>query len=137
MTAVFCVSGILTVLLSSAYLGKEHLVQGEYYAVLLSAVAGMIMMAAAADLMIQAVDAKTKIIPGHGPLATRDDLRAFRDMLADVNDRVSKLVSAGQTLDQVVAAEPTKPYDEKLGKGFLKPADFVRMVYSGKTAKRG
>ena len=51
MTALFCVSGILTVLLSSAYLGKEHLVQGEYYAVLLSAVAGMIMMAAAADLV--------------------------------------------------------------------------------------
>ncbi|HXN50043.1 MAG TPA: MBL fold metallo-hydrolase [Bryobacteraceae bacterium] len=94
-------------------------------------------MVAAADLMIQAVDGKTKIIPGHGPLATRDDLRAFRDMLATVNDRVSKLVTAGQTLDQVVAAEPTKPYDDKFGNGFLKPADFVRMLYSGKTAKRG
>jgi len=94
-------------------------------------------MAAAADLMIQAVDATTKIIPGHGPLATRDDLRAFRDMLAGVSDRVSKLVSAGQTLEQVQAAEPTKPYDDRFGKGFLKPADFVRMVYSGKTAKRG
>jgi len=94
-------------------------------------------MVAAADLMIKAVDRKTKIIPGHGPLARRDDLRAFRDMLAGVNDRVSKLVSAGQTLDQVVAAEPTKPYDDKFDKGFLKPADFVRMLYSGKTAKRG
>jgi len=94
-------------------------------------------MVAAADLMIQAVDAKTKIIPGHGPLATRDDLRAFRDMLAAVNERVSKLVSAGQTLDQVVAAEPTKPYDDKFGTGFLKAADFARMLYSGKTAKRG
>jgi glyoxylase-like metal-dependent hydrolase (beta-lactamase superfamily II) len=93
-------------------------------------------MATAADLMIQAVDAKTKIIPGHGPLATREDLRGFRDMLAAVNDRVSKLVAAGQTLDQVVAAEPTKPYDEKFGKGFLKPADFVRIVYAGKAAKR-
>jgi NADH-quinone oxidoreductase subunit N len=51
MTALFCVSGILTVLLSPAYLRKEQLVQGEYYAVLLSAVAGMIMMAAAADLV--------------------------------------------------------------------------------------
>jgi hypothetical protein len=49
-----------------------------------------------------------------------------------VNDRVSKRVSAGQTLDQVVAAEPTKPYDDKFGAGFLKPADFVRMLYSGK-----
>lgn len=94
-------------------------------------------MAADADLMIQAVDGKTKIIPGHGPMATGDDLRAYRDMLAGVNERVSKLVSAGQTLDQVLAAEPTKPYDEKFGKGFLKPADFVRILYAGKTARRG
>lgn len=94
-------------------------------------------MAADADLMLQAVDGKTKIIPGHGPMAARDDLRAYRDMLAGVNGRVSKLVSAGQTLDQVVAAEPTKPYDEKWGQGFLKPAAFVRILYLGKTAKRG
>ncbi len=94
-------------------------------------------MLADADLMIQAVDGKTKIIPGHGPMATLDDLRTFRDMLAGVNERVSKLVSAGQTLEQVTAAEPTKPYDEKFGKGFLKPADFVHILYAGKTAKRG
>jgi glyoxylase-like metal-dependent hydrolase (beta-lactamase superfamily II) len=94
-------------------------------------------MAGDADLMIQAVDANTKIIPGHGPMATQDDLRGFRDMLVGVNERVSKLVGAGQTLDQVVAAEPTKPYDEKFGKGFLKPAAFVGILYAGKTGKRG
>ncbi len=94
-------------------------------------------MVEAADLMIKAVDGKTRIIPGHGPMATRDDLRPYRDMLAAINDRVSKLVKAGQTLEQVIAAEPTKPYDEKWGKGFLKPADFVRLVYNGKAARRG
>jgi hypothetical protein len=68
-------------------------------------------------------------------MATRDDLRGYRDMLAGVNERVSKLVSAGQTIEQVTAAEPTKPFDEKFGKGFMKPADFVRILYAGKTAK--
>ena len=86
-----------------------------------------------ADRMIEAVDAKTSIIPGHGPMATLVDLRGYRDMLADVNEKVSKLVSAGKTLDETQAAEPTKAYDDKWGKGFLKPADFVRMLHAGKT----
>jgi glyoxylase-like metal-dependent hydrolase (beta-lactamase superfamily II) len=94
-------------------------------------------MVAAADRMIDAVDAKTKIIPGHGPMAVRDDIRAYRSMLAGVNERVSGLVSAGKTLEQTQAAEPTKAWDEKWGKGFLKPSEFVRLVYMGKTGPRG
>ncbi len=90
-------------------------------------------MVTGADRMIEAVDAKTKIIPGHGPMATLEDLRGYRDMLADVNEKVSKLVRSGQTLEQIQAAEPTKAYDDKWGKGFLKPADFVRMLYAGKS----
>ncbi|MCU1273360.1 MAG: fold metallo-hydrolase [Bryobacterales bacterium] len=85
-----------------------------------------------ADRMIEAVDRKTKIIPGHGPMSTYDELRAYRDMLADVNERISKLVRAGKTLEEIQADEPTKPHDEKWAKGFLEPADFVRMLYAGK-----
>ena len=94
-------------------------------------------MIAAADRMIEAVDGKTKIIPGHGPMAVRDDVRAFRSMLAQVNERVSGLIKAGKTIDQVLAAEPTKAWDEKWGKGFLKSSDFVRILYAGKVAARG
>lgn len=90
-------------------------------------------MVADADRMIKAVDGKTKIIPGHGPMATLGDLRAYLAMLGDVNERVSKLVRDGKTLDETQAAQPTGSYDEKWGKGFLKPADFVRMLYAGKT----
>ncbi|MGA2434084.1 MAG: MBL fold metallo-hydrolase [Bryobacteraceae bacterium] len=92
-------------------------------------------MVAGADTMLGRVDTKTKIIPGHGPLASKEDLRNFRAMLADINERVSKLVAEGKTLAQAQAAEPTKRYDEKWGKGFLKPADFVRLLYLGKTAR--
>lgn len=92
-------------------------------------------MVADADLILKAVDAKTKIIPGHGPLATPADLRRTRDAWADINERVSKLVAAGLPLDKVVAAEPTKPYDDTLGNGFMTPANFVRILYLGKTGK--
>jgi len=93
-------------------------------------------MIADADQILKTVDAKTKIIPGHGPMGTRDDLKAFRDMLAAVNEKVSSAMKGGKTLEQLQAAEPTKDYDAKWGNGFLKPADFVRMLHMGKSGKR-
>jgi cyclase len=89
-----------------------------------------------ADRIIEAVDGRTKIIPGHGPMAVRDDVRAFRAMLAGVNEQVTKLISAGKTLEQAQAAEPTKAWDDKWGRGFMKGSDFARMLYAGKTGGR-
>jgi glyoxylase-like metal-dependent hydrolase (beta-lactamase superfamily II) len=93
-------------------------------------------MIADADQILKTVDAKTKIIPGHGPMGTREDLKAFRDMLAAVNEKVSSAMKGGKTLEQLQAAEPTKDYDAKWGNGFLKPADFVRMLHMGKSGKQ-
>jgi cyclase len=92
-------------------------------------------MVADADRVIEAVDAKTRIIPGHGPMANREDLRGYRDMLAGVSERMAALIKAGKTLAQVQAAEPTKPYDAKFGSGFMKGSEFVRILYSGATGK--
>ena len=91
-------------------------------------------MIASADRILGLVDAQTKIIPGHGPLASKADLKAFRDMLAGVNDAVSKLVKDGKTLEQAQAAEPTKPWDAKFGKGVMPPAQFVAVLHGGKSA---
>src|SRR5436190_743117 len=44
-------------------------------------------MASAARLLADVGDANTKIIPGHGPLATKADLKASHDMLATIHDR--------------------------------------------------
>ena len=51
-TMVFCAAGILSFLLSASYIPKEGIAHGEYYALILFAVAGMILMASAADLVI-------------------------------------------------------------------------------------
>ncbi|HTP88056.1 MAG TPA: MBL fold metallo-hydrolase [Bryobacteraceae bacterium] len=90
-------------------------------------------MVEASGRIMAAVDAKTKVIPGHGPMATRDDVREFHDMLAGINDAVTKLFKAGKTLQEAQAEEPTKPWDEKWGKGFLKGPEFVHLLYAGKS----
>ena len=74
---------------------------------------------------------KTRIIPGHGPLATPDDLRGYLTFLETMLERFTKLKNEGKTVDEVVAAAPAKEFDEKLGKGFMKPEPFVRITYTG------
>jgi len=87
-------------------------------------------MIAAADRVLALADDKTRIIPGHGPVTDRVGLKVYRDMLAGVRDRIVPLVKAGKTLAEVQAAKPTASYDEKWGKGFLKPEEFVAIAYA-------
>jgi len=85
---------------------------------------------AAADRVLKVADEKTRLIPGHGPLASKADLQAYRDMLATVRDRIAKLKAEGKTAEEVVAAKPTADLDETWGGGFMKPDDWVGLVYA-------
>ena len=53
----------------------------------------------------------TKVIPGHGPLAGKAELVAYRDVLTQVRDRVATLIKQGKTKEQVVAAKPGAEWD--------------------------
>jgi cyclase len=83
---------------------------------------------AAADRVLKVAGDQTRLIPGHGPVATKADLQAFRDMLAEVRDRVAKLKAEGKTAEEIVAAKPTADLDEKWGGGFMKPDNWVGLV---------
>ncbi len=95
-------------------------------------VAGVI---AAADEALKLVGDKTQIIPGHGPLAKRADLEAFRDMLKTLHGAVAELVAAGKTKDEVIAAKPSKDLDAKWGKGFMRPDAIVGIVFDSVSAE--
>ena len=84
----------------------------------------------AAERILNLADEKTKIIPGHGPLADKAALKVYRDMLATVRDRVTAAIKDGKTLEQVQMMKPTADLDAVWGKGFLKPEQFVMIVYS-------
>jgi cyclase len=77
---------------------------------------------------------KTQIIPGHGPMAKKADLLVFRDMLTQVRDRIKPLIEKGKSLQEVIAAKPTQPLDDKWGKSAFTPDVFVQMIYEGMTA---
>ncbi len=88
-------------------------------------------MIAAADRILKLAGPKTRIIPGHGPLATPDDLAAFRKMLVTVYDRLSPMLDAGKTISEAIAAKPTADLDATWGKGFFTGGMFTRVAYDG------
>ncbi len=79
---------------------------------------------------------KTQIIPGHGPMAKKSDLIAFLEMLTQVRDRIKPLIEKGKSLQEVIAAKPTQPLDDKWGKNVFTPDIFVQMIYEGETGKK-
>ena len=87
-------------------------------------------MIAGATKMLAMIDNETKVVPGHGPLGNKADLRIFRDMLVTVRGRVRKLKSSGKSLQEAVAAKPLSDLDPVWGKGVLNSDDFVHVVYT-------
>jgi len=86
------------------------------------------------DRILAQTDEQTKIVPGHGPVATRADLQDYRDMLVVVRQRIERLVMAGKTIDEAVAAAPTKDFDEQWGGGYVTGEVFTKMVFTSLNA---
>ena len=51
-------------------------------------------------------------------------------MLVQIRQRIKVLVGAGKTMDEVVAAAPTKDFDAEWGRGYVSPEVFVKMVFT-------
>ena len=83
---------------------------------------------AACDQVLGFVNDGTRIIPGHGPLSNKAELKAYRDMLATIGGRIRKMIDEGRKLEEITASGVSKDYDEKWGKGFIPANKFAEMV---------
>ncbi len=90
-------------------------------------IAGMI---AGVEQLLAEVGAATKIIPGHGALADRAALEAYRKLLTTTQTRVRDAIGRGLTADALVAEAPLAEFDERWGGGFLSAEHFLRIVYT-------
>jgi glyoxylase-like metal-dependent hydrolase (beta-lactamase superfamily II) len=71
---------------------------------------------------------KTRVIPGHGPLGDKADLKAYIDMLSAVRDKVAGLKKSGASEQEVIAKKPTADLDSAWAHGGS-PDMFVGIVY--------
>jgi cyclase len=82
------------------------------------------------DLTMASADASTTIVPGHGTLIRRDAIVPYRDMILAVADKVQQMIAQGKSLQEVLAAKVTAPYDAKVAGGTDSSADrFVGAVF--------
>ena len=86
-------------------------------------------MIAATDIYLKLTNAKTRIVPGHGPLADKAALVEYHKMLITARDRMAKLVKEGKSEADVVAAKPFEDLDAKWAPTELASTNFIRVVY--------
>jgi cyclase len=86
-------------------------------------------MIAATDAYLKLVNDKSRIVPGHGPVADKAALVAYRTMLVTARDRMAKLVKDGKSEDDVVAAKPFADLDAKWAPSELASKNFIRVVW--------
>ncbi len=82
---------------------------------------------AAADKVLAMTNADTKYIPGHGPMATRTDLIAYRDMLKTVIDSVATGIKSKKSLAQIQATKPAAKWE--VPGAFISGDAFVKAIY--------
>lgn len=84
---------------------------------------------AAQEYILSIADDNTRIIPGHGALADKADVRALHDVLATVRDRVRDLKDDGKTLEQIQQAKPNTDFDPVYGAGFINGDRIIEFAY--------
>ena len=88
---------------------------------------------AAQEKILSMSDADTKIMSGHGPMASKGDLQSAHDMLVDVLARVKKLVDAGRSEDDILAENPLASYHDDWNWGFITTERMTRTLYRSLT----
>lgn len=83
----------------------------------------------AADRALAVCNSETKVIPGHGSVADCETLRAYRDMVATVRDRVRAAMRDGKSLDAIKAAKLTADFDATHRSGSVNGDQFVEFTY--------
>lgn len=84
---------------------------------------------------LRRVPSDAKIIPGHGALATRQDLETFHQMLVETTGIVQRAIAAGKTLQQVKADGLPEKWKE-WGTGFINTDRWLEITYNSLSQKK-
>ena len=88
---------------------------------------------ASADFALNLIGDDTMIIPGHGVVSTKADLRESREIMATIRDRIQAGIDVGMTVEQVIANDPTRGYDWRDGR--LTVDETIHWIYTELAAK--
>ncbi|GAK90872.1 cyclase [Nonlabens ulvanivorans] len=90
---------------------------------------------AAQERVLSTINEETRIIPGHGKLASYEDLRNNIEMLVDIKKNIASKIKKGVSKEDIIADTTiTATYDAKgYGDGFINAERFRTTVYESIT----
>jgi cyclase len=85
------------------------------------------------------IDDETKIIPGHGDLGTKANLKYSHDMMVAVRNSVAYHYVSGKSKEEIFAMDDiTRAYDELgFGSGYISRTKFMELIYETTKSKYG
>ena len=84
--------------------------------------------------LIATLPADAKLIPGHGPLATLDDLKSYHQTIVETSKIVQDAMKAGKSLDEIKKAGLPEKYKEA-GTGFIKTDMWIETIHRSYSKK--
>jgi cyclase len=79
------------------------------------------------DSLIKTLPADAKLIPGHGPLASLNDLKAYRDIIAESSKIITDAMKAGKTAADIKKDGLPEKF-KSAGSGFIKTDAWIDIV---------
>jgi glyoxylase-like metal-dependent hydrolase (beta-lactamase superfamily II) len=89
----------------------------------------------AVEQVLSQVPPDVKVIPGHGPVSSVDDVRAYLSMLEETRNAVKRALKDGKTLDQMKQAKILDPWKKFSGE-FINQDAFLETLYSSLTGQK-
>lgn len=89
----------------------------------------------AVENVIAQVPPDVKVIPGHGPLSSLGDLRAYLTMLKETRAATQEALKEGKTLDQMKQAKLLDPWKKYSGE-FVSEDAFLETLYNSLTGQK-
>lgn len=84
--------------------------------------------------LITQIPADAKLIPGHGPLSTVDDLHAFYRLLVESSQVVTDAMKAGKSVEEIKKAGLPEKFKDA-GTGFIKTDMWIEIVHRSYSKK--
>jgi cyclase len=84
--------------------------------------------------LIAKIPADAKIIPGHGPLATHADLKAYHSLVVDSAAHIEGRMKAGKSLDEIKKEGMPEKFKEA-GSGFINNDSWITIVHRSYSQK--
>jgi glyoxylase-like metal-dependent hydrolase (beta-lactamase superfamily II) len=73
---------------------------------------------------------KTKIIPGHGNVSNREELKEYRDVILLIRNNIHDAIAAGKTQEEIATMKLGGDYDDSWGAAWIKSKDLADVVFA-------